>query len=145
MYRPGILSMGIRQRTFPREKGLPVPMMILVVDDDAVAGSVLVRTLRSMGHIVLLASSAKEALALYYEDVDGVISDLNMPHTNGVELARDLRLRRTDLPVAFCTGSELGGDLAVEAKTIGPVIGKPWKRDDIEVLLRRFRDAAGTP
>lgn len=119
-------------------------MMILVVDDDAVAGSVLVRTLRSMGHIVLLASSANEALALYYEDVDGVISDLNMPHTNGVELARDLRRRRPELPVAFCTGSELDGYLAVEARTLGQVIGKPWKREDIEELLRRFRDSAGT-
>jgi CheY-like chemotaxis protein len=120
-------------------------MMILVVDDDNMAGSVLVRTLRSMGHIVLLAGNAKEAMALYYEDVEAVISDLNMPETDGVEMVRALRRRRPDLPVAFCTGSELDGELAEQARALGTVIGKPWKRDEIEALLRGFRHTRDAP
>ncbi|MBN3752476.1 response regulator [Paraburkholderia sp. Tr-20389] len=70
---------------------------ILVVDDNEVNRKVLARQLDVLGYRCVSASSGKEALGLLRrERVDLLITDLQMPGMNGVELARHVRASSGD-------------------------------------------------
>ena len=67
---------------------------VLVADDDADAQLLIEKVLGTQGAIVKAVSSAREALdVLGRERVDVLLSDIEMPGTDGYQLIRDLRLR----------------------------------------------------
>ena len=87
---------------------------ILVVDDVRFTRLTLVRMLQRLGHTAV--SEAEDGVAalrvLESQAVDGVISDLDMPKMNGLELLKAVRSGTGSIPrgmpVAFITGhSEL--------------------------------------
>lgn len=68
---------------------------ILTVDDSATVRFVLAKTLRDAGYDVLEACDGQEALdCLEHEKVSMLITDLNMPKVDGINLIR--RVRRSD-------------------------------------------------
>lgn len=124
-------------------------MKILVVDDEQRFGALICRSLRKLGHEAMLALHPEDALATLdaHPDVDAVISDIDMPAMNGVELASAIRARRQDLPVGFCTGSSPGQQVLTEAAALGKVLTAPWSLADMGALvddLERRRARAGT-
>lgn len=66
---------------------------VLVVDDNKTVRSVLKRQLEQWGFTVIIAQSGKEALAVSAEndDLALVITDMEMPEMNGVELAKAMK------------------------------------------------------
>lgn len=65
---------------------------IMTVDDSASVRQMVAFTLRRAGHEVIEAAHGQEALAtLGTTRADLVITDLNMPHMDGIELIRQLR------------------------------------------------------
>ncbi len=67
---------------------------VLVVDDDDDARCLVEKVLRIQGAAVKTASSAREALdVLGSEPVDVLLSDIEMPGTDGYQLIKELRLR----------------------------------------------------
>jgi signal transduction histidine kinase/ActR/RegA family two-component response regulator len=80
---------------------------ILVVDDEAMVGSVLARTLRTE-HDVQVVTSARAALDLLAsgERYDLVLSDLLMPEMTGMDLHEAIEARDADLAqrMVFLTG-----------------------------------------
>lgn len=99
-------------------------MRILVVDDEYECGVLLSRLLRRLGHDCVVALDPLDALAMIDGSVTAVVTDIDMPRMNGVELARQIRALHSDLPIAFCTGSDPEGALARGAAEIGPVLPK---------------------
>jgi CheY-like chemotaxis protein len=97
---------------------------ILVVDDSAVdrrlAGSLLEKAeplaeLDGMGLNVVYATNGKEGLAaIQAEAPDLVVTDLQMPEMNGLELVEEVRLKFPSVPVILMTahGSE---EIAIQA------------------------------
>jgi CheY-like chemotaxis protein len=80
---------------------------VLVVEDDANVRDVTCELLRGLGYHVLEADSARAALALVEREasIDLVLSDVIMPGgMNGLDLARQLRTTRSDLPVLLSSG-----------------------------------------
>jgi CheY-like chemotaxis protein len=78
---------------------------VLVVDDQESMREMLADLLDMMGHETFKASSAAEALArLAQDDVDLVITDLNMPEMDGMELTKRIKARTPHLPVLVITG-----------------------------------------
>ena len=75
----------------------------LVADDSSLVRDVIAQALRAHGLQVLLASDGEEALALLasHARVDIVVTDIDMPHLDGLALVRALRGRAAskDLPV----------------------------------------------
>jgi len=108
---------------------------ILVVDDEVAAGASLGNALRQLGHVPVLACHPHDALDLLAFDVDAVVTDIEMPEMNGVELARAIRALRNDLPIVFCTGSDPADILVRQAASIGPVYSKAWTLAAIKELL----------
>ncbi len=82
------------------------PISILVVDDDDATLSLLATFLRRHGYRVLSAPNPVRGLALLQgEDVRLVITDLMMPHVDGITFTEQIhRLERyRDLPVIMMT------------------------------------------
>ena len=81
--------------------------MVLVVEDDENVREVTCELLRGLGYDVLEAGSARAALAFVEcgEPVDLVFSDVIMPGgMSGLDLARQLKACRHDLPVLLSSG-----------------------------------------
>ena len=77
---------------------MPVPLRVLVVDDEPAIRRILARSLRARGCTVLEAADGTEALTqLLTGDYDVVISDLSMPGLSGWELWREIRRARPAL------------------------------------------------
>ncbi len=87
---------------------------ILVVDDDANFLKLVTETLRSDGHEVVSASNGLDALSRYSPETDCVVSDVQMPEMDGLELLQSLRDRNPSLPVIMLT-AQTTADAAVQA------------------------------
>ena len=97
--------------------GQPVPVHLLVVEDDESIGAPLEAGLRRDGFDVTRARTVEEALAAGPADV--VLLDLGLPDGDGLDVCRELR-RRSGVPIIVITargdevdrvlGLELGAD-----------------------------------
>ena len=80
---------------------------VLYVDDDAALVSMVTRMLKRQGYRVSGHTWAREALEVLRADpqqFDLVVTDYNMPGLSGLELVREVRAIRADLPVALTSG-----------------------------------------
>lgn len=115
---------------------------VLVVDDDPGVLVVMRRMLEKYDHEVVVANDGGDALI----EMDGsrfdlVITDINMPEMDGVELILMLRKRQPDIPVIACSG---GGLLPKEAhlanaRVLGVVstLAKPVAPADLREAVDR--------
>lgn len=78
---------------------------ILVVDDQESMRDMLADLLDMMGYESCTVESGSEALEkLIASDVDLVITDLNMPEMDGLELMKRIKARNPGMPVIVITG-----------------------------------------
>lgn len=120
-------------------------LRILLVDDDESAALLAQIALEGAGHRVSVVTDARQALAAVLSELPQlVITDLSMPHMDGLALCR--RLRETalarSLPIIALTGNERPEDL-VESIAAG-ANDFVSKFSPPEVLLARVRAAART-
>ena len=82
------------------------PLSILVVDDEDAVRELLVWMLEDAGHAVFDAHNGRQALQFLHENgpVDLVLSDVNMPCMDGIELSRRVREGWPKLPVLLISG-----------------------------------------
>ena len=80
---------------------------ILLVEDEDAVRLFSARALRNKGYQVLEARSGEAALEIlneHLEDVNLIISDVVMPRMDGPELIKEVRARRSNMPVIFISG-----------------------------------------
>lgn len=84
----------------------PTPDAILLVEDEAYVREVACEILESAGYTVVMATSAKEALAVFEKDgpFSLLLTDIVMPGMNGRELAKTLASRKPDLKTIYMSG-----------------------------------------
>jgi DNA-binding NtrC family response regulator len=125
---------------------------VLVVDDDAAIGKVLVALLRQRGLDAAHVSSAEEALtALEARPYDVVLSDIRMPGMDGMDLLDRIAGHFPGLPVVLLTAHGSVA-LAVEAMKRGAAdfVQKPFDKDEIGFVVEKAlaasrRVRAGVP
>jgi PAS domain S-box-containing protein len=93
---------------------------ILIVDDEPVILDVFRRFLEAEGRTLVLAASAREAIALGEQpgDLDVALVDKNLGDGSGLDVARALKAAKPDVEVILVTGYA-SFDSAVQAMQIG--------------------------
>jgi len=110
------------------------PLVVLLVDDDSLVLDSATAMLEDLGHRVLAAATADEALRLAGEfaNIDLVISDHAMPKVTGAQLAQTLRTRFPNLPIIIATGyTELPDDIPIGVTRLS----KPFSQHELEVAV----------
>lgn len=110
---------------------------ILLVEDDAAMGALLVRDLSRRGFEVRHVTSAAEALAAVETETYGaIVSDVRLGGMSGLELCERLSARRPDVPVILITAF---GDLqlAIAALRAGAhdFLPKPFEVEELYVRV----------
>jgi CheY-like chemotaxis protein/HPt (histidine-containing phosphotransfer) domain-containing protein/anti-sigma regulatory factor (Ser/Thr protein kinase) len=128
---------------------------ILLAEDNRVNQTVATRTLKKLGHSVVLANNGKEALSLLaVETFDLVLMDLQMPEMDGLSATKCIRAQEeasgTHLPIIAMTAHAMKGDRErCLAGGMDEYVAKPVQvkelRDAISVALRTSRQIGSTP
>jgi len=106
---PSYCNCGHQQRILPLEAATASidPQTVLIVDDDSVFRQLEARALCKQGYKVLEADCAAEALRLAgtTANLHLLLTDLNMPGTDGFELTRQFRALHPRAPVLMVSNS----------------------------------------
>ena len=87
-------------------------LRILLVEDHIDTGRIIGRLLRNSGHAVEHAENAQTALATFRQkEFELVISDLGLPDQSGLQLMRQIRAIRPDIPGICLSGYGMEDDL----------------------------------
>src|SRR5262245_19755872 len=126
------------------ESGLPPPVAtpstprILVADDERSMRELLAIVLRREGYDVVLAENGRQAIAeLEHRPIDLLISDIQMPDMNGVEVLRAAKQINQDLAGIMVTAFA-SAETAIEALRMGAYdyIHKPFNVDELKIVVR---------
>ncbi|MFZ1069953.1 MAG: response regulator transcription factor [Methyloceanibacter sp.] len=114
-------------------------LKVLVVDDEPPIRKLLRMGLETQGYQTMDASNAKTALELMSDKPDLVILDLGLPDMQGLELLRQIRAAREDLPIVVLSsrGDEVAKVAALD-QGADDYLTKPF---GMEELLARIRAA----
>src|SRR5690242_2505001 len=113
-------------------------MRLLLVEDDQILSTALVRALSQAGYAVDVAESGDGARDVLKNDVyDLVVLDIGLPKIDGFELLRELRARGSRVPVLVLTARD-----ALEDRVRGLDLGaddyltKPFDLPEFEARVR---------
>jgi PAS domain S-box-containing protein len=115
------------------------PCRVLIVDDDPLIRAGTTDMLEDLGHAVLEASSAEQAIEALQSgvQVDLVITDHAMPGMTGMELVRQLQQTWPMLPVLLATGY---ADLSDGELTGLARLTKPYLQEELAAHVARLLD-----
>ncbi len=113
---------------------------ILIVEDDPVSMKRLSSDLNKFGHTPYEAKDSIEALGIYTKDfnMDMVITDLQLPHSNGSELIRSIRKMSLDIPIIVISGTIDGEVLGLIKKlNCADILVKPYDKKRLKAIIEK--------
>jgi len=118
---------------------------ILTVDDAATMRKMVSFTLKGAGHEVIEAGDGCEALtAVRSRGVDLVITDVNMPNMDGIELTRQLRtlpaFARTPIILLTTESDPAKKNLGRAAGATGWIV-KPFSQEQLLAIVAKVLPA----
>lgn len=112
--------------------------VVLVVDDNKEMRDLVCEVLTEQGYAVLGAADGNQALdTLKTLRVNLVLTDIDMPGMNGLELAQKARAKYPELRVLLMTGS---GDATARQTAAGlglDIVGKPFQITELIARVER--------
>jgi CheY-like chemotaxis protein len=126
--------------------GIDRTMCILLVEDEALIRLILAEELTEAGFEVRAVAGGGQALAEVAAEADRLtllVTDIHMPGSvDGTEVARQLRVRRPDIPVIYTTGRP---DALNDLGSLGKrdiLLAKPFTPLELISAARRLLDPA---
>ena len=117
-------------------------MNILLIDDEPNLLEFLKRPLMKRGHSIAEAYDGKQGWELFLERAhtfDVIITDIEMPVLNGVELLKRLREKAYDIPVIIMTGTEdIQSSIEVLRHGAFDFLLKPFKARELLDILDKL-------
>ncbi|MCM2285059.1 MAG: response regulator [Desulfobacula sp.] len=115
--------------------------LILTADDSASMRQMVSFTLKGAGYDVLEAVDGKDGLEkAKAKDVDMVITDLNMPHMDGIQMIREIRAlpKYKFIPIILLT-TESQDEKKMQGKAAGATgwIVKPFKPEQLLAVIKK--------
>ncbi|HYF41984.1 MAG TPA: response regulator [Ramlibacter sp.] len=114
------------------------PFVILYVEDnDLIRESFAELLATDERRIVCVRDGAGARQALREQDVDLLMTDIELPGGSGLDVAREAIRQNPRLPVIVCSGHESKD----AAQTLGPtahLLRKPFDLDELEALIERL-------
>lgn len=111
---------------------------ILIVEDQKNDLQILLLTLKKYFKNIIVANNGLEALKIYKEnkEIDIIISDIEMPKMNGIELLKSIRYSDLYIPFIIVSG-KIDSEVLMEAinQNVSSYILKPI---DIKTLLEKI-------
>ncbi len=118
---------------------------IVFVDDEEFIVDIAQQMLEMLGYRVVGKTDSREAFAYFKEhagEVDLVITDFTMPHMTGLDLAKEIRKIRPELPILLCTGYNTGfSEAELKEAGINAFILKPVVRKELAGVVRKVLDS----
>lgn len=114
-------------------------LKILVVDDEQIVLDSINKHLRKDNYDVIGVLSVREGLEkIENEHIDIILTDLMMPHTDGLEFMKIVKERRPGLPVIMITGYATI-NTALQATQLGAFdyIAKPFSKAELKGVIKR--------
>jgi CheY-like chemotaxis protein len=129
----------------PKEAAAPLDgqgSTILVVDDEQSVREITTAVLRELNFRVITANDGTDALIRVVENraaLCGVVTDLNMPHMDGLKLVRTLKHMLPGMPVLVCSG-RVEDKQAHELAALGvvSVLHKPFDEVTFTAAIRQL-------
>ena len=115
-------------------------LTILIVDDDKTTTSILNHMLYAYTDNILTASNGLEGFALFQEHhPDIILSDINMPHMNGLEMAEAIRKIDEHVKIAIFTDFEKR-DILIKAIELGvnQFLSKPFASKSFSKTIQQL-------
>ncbi|MFD2162224.1 two-component regulator propeller domain-containing protein [Paradesertivirga mongoliensis] len=112
--------------------------LVLIVDDNPIVSSVLKSQLEVWKLEVEVASSGREALAILEKNAsfDLIISDMQMPEMDGVQLAEAIRQRLPATPIMLL--ASIGSESILRSSDLfSSILTKPIKQQQLWSLLQK--------
>lgn len=116
------------------------PQNVLVVDDEPQVCELLAEMLSHMGHTVEVAHQGNEALAkLAKVDIGILITDMDMPGMDGMQLIQHLVEERQDIDIIAITGHTMRYQYTdVIAAGAADFVSKPFTMNEFQAKLNRL-------
>lgn len=116
---------------------------ILIIDDARFFRDLMVDLLKDLNAQLLTAESAEDAwVMLHRHQVDLLITDINLPDKNGLDLVRDIRADKDlrSMRILCMSGVHRKDEDAQEAKKAGAddFISKSFQPDELAVRIARL-------
>lgn len=114
---------------------------VLIVDDSDSVRNILKLTLKLKGYQTVEAQNGQEAYDLIKQsDFDLIISDIDMPIMNGLELLNKVRkeLNNKTVPLVICTAEKLSNEEDIIAQGATKIIHKPFSPNELLDLILKI-------
>ena len=110
---------------------------VLIADDDPLVRMIMVDTLGDAGFDILEATNGIEACRLLDDpdNIDLVVTDLNMPGSDGIEVAKCARTHHPKVPVLFVSGRP---DLLTSLPFPYRYLAKPFTLQTLAATVREL-------
>ena len=118
------------------------PFVILYVEDnDLVRESFAELLATAERRVVCVADGAGAREALREQNVNLLMTDINLPDGSGLDVAREALRQNPRLPVIVCSGHDLR-DVALSLGPTAHPLMKPFELDELEALVERLARSA---
>ncbi len=115
-------------------------LSILIVDDDKTTTSILNHMLNPYADIIITAPDGIEGLARFQEYTpDIILSDINMPRMNGLEMVEEIRKTDENVKIAIFTDFEKR-DILLKAIELGvnQFLSKPFASKSFSKTMQQL-------
>jgi len=119
---------------------------ILIIDDNATNRDIMESQLRLWDFVPIMADSGAQALEILLsgKQVDLIISDMNMPGMDGVQLAKKIRIKYPLVPLILL--SSMGNEQSrKESHLFNAILTKPTKHQVLHKYIVEQLKAASNP
>lgn len=125
-----------------KEENPPAEGTILVVDDEITLARGTELLLKNLGHVAASFASSEKALAFFKKSPERfsmVLTDQSMPGLTGLELTREIKKIRDDIPIVIMTGfsSECLNENTIQKEGIQTCLIKPISKRELKKVLEK--------